>query len=82
MSAGYVIAQLKVTNSENYKEYVNKVTEIVKKFGGQYLIPDIVIASSHNFIAISFSKYDRWSDNNKATVFWILCLPFFVYLLC
>ena len=25
MSAGYVIAQLKVTNSENYKEYVNKV---------------------------------------------------------
>ena len=38
MSAGYVIAQLKVTNSENYKEYVNKVTEIVKKFGGEYLV--------------------------------------------
>ena len=34
MSSGYVIAQLKVTNSENYKEYVSKVTEVVKKFGG------------------------------------------------
>ena len=32
MSAGYVIAQLKITNSENYKEYVDKVTEVVKKF--------------------------------------------------
>ena len=37
MSAGYVIAQLKVTNPENYKEYVNKVTEVVQKFGGEYL---------------------------------------------
>ena len=31
MSAGYVIAQLKVTNPENYKEYVAKVSEVVKK---------------------------------------------------
>ena len=30
MSSGYVIAQLKVTNPENYKEYVSKVTEVVK----------------------------------------------------
>ena len=30
MPAGYVIAQLKVTNPENYKEYVAKVTEVVK----------------------------------------------------
>ena len=37
MSAGYVVAQLKVTNPENYKEYVAKVTEVVKKFGGEYL---------------------------------------------
>lgn len=36
MPAGYVIAQLKITNSENYKEYVSKVTEIVKKFDGEY----------------------------------------------
>ena len=26
MPAGYVIAQLKITNPENYKEYVEKVT--------------------------------------------------------
>ena len=29
MAAGYVIAQLKVTNPENYKEYVEKVPEVV-----------------------------------------------------
>jgi len=38
MSSGYVIAQLKVTNPENYKEYVNKVTKVVQKFGGEYLV--------------------------------------------
>ena len=30
MPAGYVIAQLKITNPENYKEYVEKVTPLVK----------------------------------------------------
>ena len=29
MSAGYVIAQLRVTNPENYKEYIEKVNPIV-----------------------------------------------------
>ena len=38
MSAGYVIAQLKVTNPENYKKYVEKVTQLVKKFGGEFLV--------------------------------------------
>ncbi len=38
MSAGYVIAQLRVKNPENYKDYVNKVTPIVKKFGGEFLV--------------------------------------------
>ena len=38
MSSGYVIAQLKVTNPENYKEYINQVTEVVQKFGGEYLV--------------------------------------------
>tara|TARA_Y100000389_G_scaffold3633_1_gene3495 strand:- start:1328 stop:1618 length:291 start_codon:yes stop_codon:yes gene_type:complete len=38
MSFGYVIAQLKVTNSENYKEYVEKVTPLVKKFEGEFLV--------------------------------------------
>ena len=30
MPAGYVIAQLRVTNQENYKEYIEKVNPIVK----------------------------------------------------
>ncbi len=38
MPAGYVIAQLKVTNLENYKEYVEKVTPLVKKFDGEFLV--------------------------------------------
>ncbi len=38
MSAGYVIAQLKVKNPENYKEYVEKVTPLVKKFDGEFLV--------------------------------------------
>ena len=37
MPDGYVIAQLKVTNPENYKEYVEKVPKVIKKFGGEYL---------------------------------------------
>ena len=38
MPAGYVIAQLKITNPENYKEYVEKVTPLVKKFDGEFLV--------------------------------------------
>ena len=36
--SGYVIAQIEVTNPENYKEYLAKVTDIVTKFGGEYLV--------------------------------------------
>ena len=35
MPAGYVIAQLKITNPENYKEYIEKVNQIIKKIGGE-----------------------------------------------
>ena len=35
---GYVIANIDVKNIEAYKEYVEKVSPIVKKFGGEYLI--------------------------------------------
>ena len=34
----YFIIQINITNSENYKEYKEKVTPIVKKFGGEYII--------------------------------------------
>ena len=32
MPARYVIAQLRVTNPENYKEYIEKVNPIVKRW--------------------------------------------------
>ena len=38
MPSGYVIAQLKITNPENYKEYIEKVNPIVKKFDGEFLV--------------------------------------------
>ena len=36
--SGYVIAQIEVTNPENYKKYLAKVTDIVKKFDGEFLV--------------------------------------------
>ena len=36
--SGYVIAQIEVTNPENYKDYLAKVTDIVKKFDGEFLV--------------------------------------------
>jgi len=37
MSA-YFIIQINVTNPENYKEYLDNVTAIVHKFGGEYIV--------------------------------------------
>ena len=36
--AGYLIGTIEVKNPEAYKEYLAKVTDIVKKFGGEYLV--------------------------------------------
>jgi len=38
MLAGYVIAQINVTDPEAYKDYVVAVSPIVEKFGGEYLV--------------------------------------------
>ena len=35
---GYLIGTIDVKNHEAYKEYLSKVTDIVKKFGGEYLV--------------------------------------------
>ena len=35
---GYAITQIEVTNTEDYKKYLEKVTDIVTKFGGEYLV--------------------------------------------
>jgi len=37
MSA-YAIVQINVTNKENYQEYLKKVTPIVEKYNGKYLV--------------------------------------------
>tara|TARA_B100001173_G_scaffold308187_1_gene318006 strand:+ start:543 stop:833 length:291 start_codon:yes stop_codon:yes gene_type:complete len=74
MSAGYVIAQLKVTNSENYKEYVNKVTEIVKKFDGEYLVRNGEFQSVEGeikfprLVIIKFPTYEKaleWYNSDE-----------------
>ena len=65
MTAGYVIAQLKVTNPENYKEYVAKVSEVVKKFWGEYLVRNgeyQVVEGEDNFpriVIIKFPTYEK-----------------------
>ena len=65
MSSGYVIAQIKVTNQEKYKEYVDKVTSIVEKFDGEYLIRNgehQVVEGESNFpriVLLKFPSYER-----------------------
>ena len=56
MSAAYLIAQLKVTNSENYKEYIEKVPEIIKKYGGEYLARGGTISAQPPVRTISWEE--------------------------
>ena len=74
MSAGHVIAQLKVTNPENYKEYVAKVSEVVKKFDGEYLVRNVgyqVVEGEDNFpriVIIKFPTYEKaleWYNSDE-----------------
>ena len=58
MPAGYVIAQLKVTNPENYKEYKEKVPDVIKKYGGEHQ----VVEGEDNFpriVIIKFPTYEK-----------------------
>ena len=36
--SGYAITQIEITNPEDYKQYLAKVTDIVTKFGGEFLV--------------------------------------------
>ena len=36
--AAYIIVQANITDKEKYKEYLNKVTSIVEKYSGEYLV--------------------------------------------
>ena len=65
MPEGYVIAQLKVTNPENYKEYIEKVTDVIKKYGGEYLVrggKNVTVEGSWQHprtVVIKFPSYDK-----------------------
>ena len=65
MPAGYVIAQLRVTNSENYKEYIEKVNPIVKKFDGEFLVRNGEyqifdgVTKFPRIIVLKFPSYER-----------------------
>ena len=68
MSAGYVIEQLKVTNPENYKEYVDKVSKIVEKFGGEYLVRsgEYQVVEGEDigkYEIINIENYDKIKEN-------------------
>ena len=74
MPAGYVIAQLKITNTENYKEYIEKVTDVIKKFGGEYLArggEHQVFEGEDNFpriIILKFPSYEKaleWYNSDE-----------------
>ena len=36
--SGYVIFNIEIRKTEEYKEYFEKVTPIAKKFGGEYIV--------------------------------------------
>ena len=65
MPAGYVIGQLKISNPENYEEYKEKVTAVIKKFGGEYLVRGgeyTVVEGEDNYpriILIKFPSYEK-----------------------
>ena len=68
MPAGYVIAQLKVTNPENYKEYVEKVPNVIKKYGGEYLARGgdyQVVEGEDNFPRIVIIKFPTYKKALK-----------------
>ena len=63
--AGYLIGTIEVKNPEAYKEYLAKVTDIVKKFGGEYLVrggTNQVVEGSWQHsrtVVIKFPTYDK-----------------------
>ena len=63
--SGYAIAQIEVNNPENYKEYLAKVSDIVAKFGGEFLVRggefshvEGELKNSRN-IVIKFPSYEK-----------------------
>jgi len=63
MSA-YAILQINITNQENYKEYLNQVTTIVKKYQGDYIVrggkSDVVLGKwdYQRTVVVKFPSYE------------------------
>lgn len=73
MSA-YLIAQINVTNEESYKEYLTKVTPIVAKYGGSYIVRAgkfKTVLGNWNFernVVIKFPSYEialEWYESDE-----------------
>ena len=62
---GYVIFNIEIKKTEEYKEYVEKVTPIAKKFGGKYIVrggETKVIEGTWTYprtIIIKFPSYEK-----------------------
>ena len=73
MSA-YAILQINITNQENYKEYLNQVTTIVKKNQGEYIVrggkSEVVLGKwdYQRTVVVKFPSYDaafKWYDSEE-----------------
>ena len=73
MSA-YAILQINITNQENYKEYLNQVTTIVKKLQGEYIVrggKSEVVLGEWNYqrtVVGRFPSYDvafKWYNSEE-----------------
>ena len=71
---GFVIFNIKIKKPEEYKEYVDKVTLIAKKFGGEYIVrggETKVIEGVWTYprtIIIKFPSYEKaleWYNSEK-----------------
>ena len=65
MSYGYAIFNIKITNQENYKEYIDKVKPLANKFGAEYIIrggENKIIEGSWEYprtVVIKFPSYEK-----------------------
>ena len=63
--SGYLIGTIDIKNPEAYKEYLAKVTDIVEKFGGEYLVRAgeyTVMEGKWNYsrnVVIKFPSYEK-----------------------
>ena len=73
MSA-YAILQINITNKENYKEYINQVTSIVKEHQGEYIVrggKSEVVEGEWNYqrtVVVKFPSYDaaiQWYNSEE-----------------